>query len=227
MAADGCRGGIPRASGYTASYGVAVPSGGTTISSLQVGCVHRVLRAAAWYRADLANAHPHRQIALAAASSLLTAAVSLGFGMHSEDIIGSHWSRILLFTNASGFGTILAALWSKTSFALTMLRISEGWTKRFIYFVIITVNPVLGANAVIQWVQCWPPEKQWHPSFKGTCWPARIIIGYNTFFVEYVILQLCAMLPQKLTSLVKSSILRQYGHYSGPASMEHHLEGSG
>ncbi|KAH8881980.1 hypothetical protein GQ53DRAFT_734537 [Thozetella sp. PMI_491] len=139
-------------------------------------------------------------MALAGACSLITAAVCLGFGQHSSAIIGSHWSRILLFTNAAGFGTILAALWSKTSFALTMLRISEGWVRSFIYFVIVTVNLVLGASAVIQWVQCWPPEKIWHPSYPGSCLPNRYILTYNTFSSIYsgAMDILLALLPWKV-----------------------------
>jgi len=106
--------------------------------------------------------------------------VRLGFGKHNADIPTDEFHQLLLYSNAAGFASILAAVWSKTSFAVTLLRISEGGVKRFIWFVVITVNLVLGATATIQWIQCWPVEHLWNPNLPGSCWPRAIVIQINT-----------------------------------------------
>ncbi len=90
-------------------------------------------------------------------------------------------SVIAHFSYAAGFASILAAAWSKTSFALTLLRVSDRWLKRAVWFIIISINVVLGVNGVIQWIQCWPVEKLWHTHIPGSCWPSVIVRDYNTF----------------------------------------------
>lgn len=87
----------------------------------------------------------------------------------------------LLCTNLAGTFSILAALWSKTSFAITVLRISSGWAKVLVWFIIITVNGSLGVAIAITWGQCTPIEKIWRPSVEGDCWPKGIQIKYNIF----------------------------------------------
>jgi hypothetical protein len=87
----------------------------------------------------------------------------------------------LLFSNVAGSFSILAALWSKTSFAVTVLRISSGWVKALVWFIIITVNASLGVAIAITWAQCTPIEKVWHPGLAGECWPKGIQIRYNIF----------------------------------------------
>ncbi len=124
-------------------------------------------------------------IALAASSSLQSVSVRLGFGKHNGDINIDDFHRILLYCNGAGFASILAAVWSKTSFAITLLRISDGWVRRFVWFVIITVNLVLGAAATVQWIQCWPVERLWIPSIPGECWPRLTLIRINTVAAAY------------------------------------------
>lgn len=116
-----------------------------------------------------------------ASSILLSICVNLGFGRHREDINPDNFHPILMVSNAAGFALILAASWSKTSFAITLLRISEGWTARCIWAVIITVNVVFAVSATIQWIQCWPVDKLWHPSIEGSCWPRNILVIVNVF----------------------------------------------
>lgn len=88
----------------------------------------------------------------------------------------------LLMSNTSGFFSILAAMWSKTSFAITVLRISEGRIKWFIWFIIVTINASLGFGAMSTYLQCTPVEKLWMPLMKeGKCWPKELIINYQAF----------------------------------------------
>jgi hypothetical protein len=92
---------------------------------------------------------------------------------------------LLLATQTAGFCGLLAAWWSKTSFAMTLLRISSGWTRRFVWFVIGSVTLVLVANIILQYVQCTPVAKLWDQKIPGTCIRKIVIFDYNLFSAAY------------------------------------------
>jgi hypothetical protein len=83
---------------------------------------------------------------------------------------------------ASGFCSIISLAWSKTSFSLTLLRItSPGWMKWVVWFTIISVNLVLGVNAAFQWLRCWPIAKAWDWNLDGSCVDEKVVEVYQTF----------------------------------------------
>ncbi|KXH29876.1 hypothetical protein CNYM01_02927 [Colletotrichum nymphaeae SA-01] len=128
--------------------------------------------------------------ALLALGSFISIDVSYDFGKHNWDITPGNWSWLLLYANLSGSFSIIAAAWSKTSFALTLLRItresSERWMKLLVWFIIISINTFLGVNVLFTWIQCWPVEKTWRTaSTPGTCWPKSIMMNYNVFTASY------------------------------------------
>ena len=115
---------------------------------------------------------------------MLTEGTKWGIGLHYEDMDYSSGSKVwmvALISYSAGFATILAAAWSKTSFGITLLRISKGWVKWFIWFIIISVNIVLGVSATIMWTRCWPVKKLWFPETEGTCWTTVTMERYQTF----------------------------------------------
>ena len=121
------------------------------------------------------------KVALIYAVVLQTIGVSYGLGRHYGDLSDEDISTMGMYSMASGFGCILAICWSKTSFAVTLLRISDGSSTRyFIWFIILSVNVVLGSNGVLHWVQCWPVAKTWHYYMPGSCLPADVVRNYNT-----------------------------------------------
>ncbi|TLS22299.1 uncharacterized protein PpBr36_09870 [Pyricularia pennisetigena] len=124
-------------------------------------------------------------ISLVAQTALISFNVSIGYGQHIWDFHPKDLQTFLLMSNSSGFFSILAAMLSKTSFAITVLRISEGWTRRFVWFIIITINAFLSFAALSTYVQCTPSEKLWRPMLQGTCWPKEFIIDYNIFTAGY------------------------------------------
>lgn len=128
----------------------------------------------------------------------------------------------------AGFAALLTAAWSKTSFALTLLRISNGKIKTFLWFVMITVNAVLAVSAAFQWVQCWPLQRLWDFRVAGVCWP-KAVIYYDTAAAGKSLtfttvprpqMQLC---PQAKVS-ISNSILWHSRHRSRSPSVENHLE---
>ncbi|SPO06773.1 uncharacterized protein DNG_09467 [Cephalotrichum gorgonifer] len=97
--------------------------------------------------------------ALVISVSLLTEGVKYGIGLHYEDMILENMQKTAKFSYAAGFATILGTSWSKTSFGITLLRISNGWVKLFVWFIIISLNLVLSASAIILFVQCRPIQR--------------------------------------------------------------------
>jgi len=74
---------------------------------------------------------------------------------------------------------ITAQSWSKTSFAVTLLRIAplEGrlrWLRRFLWFAIASMNVLFGLRALFLWVGCQPLEKAWRPRVRGRCWDPEV-----------------------------------------------------
>ncbi|OBT66953.1 hypothetical protein VE03_04274 [Pseudogymnoascus sp. 23342-1-I1] len=137
-------------------------------------------------------------VALVSSTSLQSAGIKFGLGKHYGYMQDEE--KVSLFSYAAGFFSILATVWSKTSFAVTLLRVSNGWMKWLVWFIIVSVNLVLGANATIQWIQCWPVEKLWHTWIKGRCWSYEIIQDYNIFAAAFSGFMdiLLALLPWKI-----------------------------
>lgn len=111
----------------------------------------------------------------------ITLAIQDGFGKHSYDIPLRNYPSMLFVSAFAGTFMIVGAAWSKTAFAVTLLRISAGWQKSCIWFIIASVNAVLGASAVITWVRCWPVQKTWMMTTPGECWSYKFNVRYNIF----------------------------------------------
>ena len=65
------------------------------------------------------------QVALALTASFNSASVAFDFGKHGWRINWEEGDWLLLNMNLAGTFSIIAAAWSKTSFAFTLLRIAE------------------------------------------------------------------------------------------------------
>ena len=121
----------------------------------------------------------HLQTVLVTQTSMLSVCISLGLGKHNWDI--RNWPDYLYMLDLTGDISIIAAALSKTSFAVTLLRLTTGWMRRLIWFIIVSVNVFLGLSCIFQYVQCTPVRKLWHSNIAGSCWNHEVIIKYNTF----------------------------------------------
>jgi hypothetical protein len=109
--------------------------------------------------------------------------------------------RLNLVSNIAGTFSILAALWSKTSFAITVLRISTGWMRWTIWFMIASMNIIMGASAMFEWIKCTPIEKSWMgDQVNGSCWPMSVVVTYYMFSTAYsgVMDVILAIFPWKI-----------------------------
>ncbi|KXX74617.1 hypothetical protein MMYC01_208452 [Madurella mycetomatis] len=145
-------------------------------------------------------------VTLVVSAVLQSVGVHYGLGMSYTDLYQQGTiSDVSKYSYIGGFFSILATCWSKTSVAISLLRIATGREMRwFIWFIIITVNLVLGSNGVIQWVQCWPIRKLWIWELEGSCLPASVIQDYNAFIAAFSGLMdiVLALLPWKIIWVV-------------------------
>jgi len=93
---------------------------------------------------------------------------SLGEGKHIYNLDESVLPALELNGNVSGTLSIIAAALSKTSFGITLLRLTTRHMKWFIWFLLATMNVALGISAVFIWIQTSPQNM-------------RFIMRYNLF----------------------------------------------
>lgn len=80
------------------------------------------------------------------------------------------------------FFTLISIPTSKTSFAVTLLRIvAKDWQKWFIWFVIVTMNIVMWMCAILLFCQCQPIQKNWKKDTPGSCWESSVQDNYSIF----------------------------------------------
>ena len=106
-----------------------------------------------------------------------TAGVAHGLGRHYNTMNREQLATTAVLSISAGFCSVLAASWSKTSFALSLLRISTGHVCVVVWAIIVTTNLVFGVLGLMQWIQCWPVSKLWHYEITGSCWPRHIFQG--------------------------------------------------
>ncbi|KAH6632708.1 hypothetical protein F5144DRAFT_260347 [Chaetomium tenue] len=132
-------------------------------------------------------------------SSILSYATSLGYGLHIWDFDMRNINTLLVPANVAGTFSVTAAVWSKTSFGLTLLQITDGWYKKVTWFCIISMNVAITVSALFPWISCMPVQKAWDMTVEGTCWDPKIVVYYNLFSSGYSALMdfTLALLPWK------------------------------
>ncbi|KAM7200881.1 hypothetical protein V8F20_005123 [Naviculisporaceae sp. PSN 640] len=116
---------------------------------------------------------------------LVTISVTKGVGKHAYEVAPQNFPFLGLIGNITGTFSILAATWSKTAFAITLLRLMPGRMRFLLWFIIATVNISMGLNAVFMWTRCTPVSKTWNPYAPGTCWESHVYPTYGMFAAGY------------------------------------------
>jgi hypothetical protein len=95
-------------------------------------------------------------------------------GRHSGELVIPNITRFLLILSSRATTTITATVLTKTAFAATLLRLTAGRIKHFVWFIIVSMNIAMGFSAVVPWIQCQPLDKGWIPNRPGTCWATQV-----------------------------------------------------
>jgi len=125
-------------------------------------------------------------------ATFLTVAYRYGMGHHLSTLSHHNMVEAHRFLAVSYFfGTIGKPL-SKTSFAVTLLRlISERWQKGVIVGIIVTTNVFLWISAVFVFTSCTPVQRIFDPKLPGKCLDTKAILHYNQFSAGEIVL--CAV----------------------------------
>jgi hypothetical protein len=108
--------------------------------------------------------------------------VSIGFGDHIWTISDENLKTINLNTILVAAFGIIATTTSKTSFALTLYRIStDAWLKYFLIFVIVSINISMNLVWVFGFAKCTPLERVWDKSVPGKCWDGKKLLKFQLF----------------------------------------------
>ncbi|KAK1770050.1 hypothetical protein QBC33DRAFT_529996 [Phialemonium atrogriseum] len=121
-------------------------------------------------------------ICLLLVASLTTAATGFGLGRHFTDVFANNPTDLFQIARLIGLTSlmsILAAVWSKTSFAVTLLRFVDGWKRPFLWFAIASMNALMLTAAILLFTSCAPVQKTWDPTIPGSCLSLKvdIVIG--------------------------------------------------
>ncbi|KAE8155090.1 hypothetical protein BDV25DRAFT_37723 [Aspergillus avenaceus] len=112
-------------------------------------------------------------------TGLTTRGVSMGvIGKHATDIEDlSTIPGALKLIYIGMVVCIISCVLSKTSFAITLLRIvTRPWQKIVLWFIIISMNLIMWLCAICYLLQCKPAEALWNSKLLATadCWPTHI-----------------------------------------------------
>ncbi|KAM0281667.1 hypothetical protein ACHAQH_003398 [Verticillium albo-atrum] len=130
--------------------------------------------------------HHVLQVSLAIACSINTYIVTLGFGQHIWTISEENLKTINLNTIMVATFGILATTLSKTSFAITLYRISTNqWMKWLLIFIIVTINISMNLVWIFGLVKCTPFAKVLDRNHPGTCWDRTKLLRFQLFAAYY------------------------------------------
>ncbi|KAL4767840.1 hypothetical protein BDW60DRAFT_211542 [Aspergillus nidulans var. acristatus] len=125
-------------------------------------------------------------VSLVISVSINTYIVSIGFGDHIWTISDENLKTINLNTILVAAFGIIATTTSKTSFALTLYRIStDAWLKYFLIFVIVSINISMNLVWIFGFAKCTPLERVWDKSVPGKCWDGKKLLKFQLFSAYY------------------------------------------
>ncbi|KAK8137859.1 hypothetical protein PG984_001239 [Apiospora sp. TS-2023a] len=111
--------------------------------------------------------------------------VGQGFGQHVYNLDPKQIPTVGLLAQVDLIFAVFAAAWSKTSWAITLSRLSKGLLHHVVIFIIVTINILMTLSVVFNFIQCIPSRKLWEPYLEGACWPSQIVPIYSTISGAY------------------------------------------
>ncbi|KZL69497.1 hypothetical protein CT0861_04717 [Colletotrichum tofieldiae] len=122
---------------------------------------------------------------LATDASLNEFIIKSRFGRPGFPITVDNISVLAVIGLASITCSFVGQVWSKTAFAISLLRICDGWKKAFVWFSIISMNILFAFSALSFWIGCVPLEKRWKPFSDGTCYDLKWVVSFGIFVSVY------------------------------------------
>ncbi|KAI1139470.1 hypothetical protein F5Y05DRAFT_323455 [Hypoxylon sp. FL0543] len=121
---------------------------------------------------------------LLASGIISSISVAVVFFEHDQDDrMGGH--DVGLLTTITGTLFFISAIWSKTSFALTLTKIAGPRLKILLRIIMISMNGITCVSVILRWLQCRPIRLVWDSDANGTCWNRNLILGVTIFAASY------------------------------------------
>ncbi|PVH91313.1 hypothetical protein DM02DRAFT_664123 [Periconia macrospinosa] len=121
-------------------------------------------------------------ITLTVYTAIIHVATIYGLGYRYVNIAPNDFPYAMKYMTFGNFFAILALQTSKTSFAVTLLRVvTKTWQTWALWAIIITNNTVLGADAIVSIASCNPIAKRWRFELPGKCVPMSDVINFSVF----------------------------------------------
>ncbi|ORY01418.1 hypothetical protein BCR34DRAFT_605914 [Clohesyomyces aquaticus] len=115
-------------------------------------------------------------------AALTTLSVHYGLGRHVYEVDPANMPFVFKWMLIGELFGIIAIPLSKTSFSLTLLRITVRKPhKVFIWFIIISTNVIMWTCAFWLVFQCSPPHRLWHPNVPGKCANKNVTTHFALF----------------------------------------------
>ncbi|CAN8097803.1 unnamed protein product [Discula destructiva] len=153
-------------------------------------------------------------LALVAFSGMTVNGVYYGLGQHNAlNKFHDNGSQLQLTVVIATVFSVLGAAWSKTSFAITLLRLTQGVMHWIIWFAIVSMNIILVFNAVLQFLRCQPAWAAWNSGLGGSCWNKNVIVYYSIAAASYSAAMdiLLAMVPWVVIMSLRMHIKEKIG----------------
>ncbi|KAI0387453.1 hypothetical protein F5Y04DRAFT_274306 [Hypomontagnella monticulosa] len=119
---------------------------------------------------------------LLAGCCIVSVNIAHGFGKLDKDINPANLNSIGLLSTIMGTLYTMSSAWSKTSFAISLLRIATPRLKILVWFLMVSMNIFMHAGTIINWITCHPVQKLWDHYAKGSCWPKEVVLPFGIFF---------------------------------------------
>ncbi|KAK1961977.1 hypothetical protein LY78DRAFT_587585 [Colletotrichum sublineola] len=124
-------------------------------------------------------------VVLVADASLTEFIIKSRFGRPGFPLTQENISVLTILGLASITCSFVSQVWSKTAFAISLLRMCDGWKKSFVWFAIISMNILFTFSAVSFWIGCVPLKKKWDPFGQGTCYDLKWVVSFGIFVSVY------------------------------------------
>ncbi|KAI0131488.1 hypothetical protein F4814DRAFT_437939 [Daldinia grandis] len=123
-------------------------------------------------------------VVLIASGALISLCVSAVFiERDQDDGMGAH--DVGLLSTIAGTLFFVSAIWSKTSFAITLIRIAGPRLKIALRMIMVSMNTVTCVSLILRWVQCRPARMIWDSHATGVCWNRSLILAFTIFAAAY------------------------------------------
>lgn len=124
------------------------------------------------------------KLLLVAYAVVITVAADKGLGRHIE-YVAQHPQNVIdvaLFSFVSQPLVLMSCALGKTSFALTLIRVSaQQWVVALLWFLIISINFLHILISIFVFARCQDPRHLWNPAIPSSCWPPHVFNDLSLF----------------------------------------------